>query len=99
MACGHSRTQALPAKVPELSSIRGCQAGLAKPRTLQARYLVTPTSLALHRRCFRTASPASHGMEETLDWIVRILESGQTTDMRPQVPSIRVRSPPGSPEL
>src|SRR4051812_25243223 len=30
-------------------------------------------------------------MRETLDWIVRILESGQTTDMRPQVGPIRVR--------
>src|SRR6185312_9346863 len=52
------QTQAQPAKVPELSSMRGCQAGLAshapsKPGTWSPRLSFSP-----HRRCFRTAPPA-----------------------------------------
>src|SRR5471032_3213435 len=101
MACEYSRTQAQPAKVPELSSMRGCQAGLsslAPPSPVLghpdvARNRGKTRRRALHRQCFRTALPASFGLRETLDWIVRILEVGQIADMRPQVRPIRTGEP------
>src|ERR1700749_66731 len=92
MACENSTTQAQPAKVPELSSMRGCQAGLSS---------LAPPSPVLGHPDFAFASspvlpdraPRSFGFEETLDWIVRILEAGQIADMRPQVRPFPARSP------
>src|ERR1700722_2244963 len=94
MACEYSRTQAQPAKVPELSSMRGCQAGLAS---------LAPPSPVLGHPDFALSfivgasgpRPSFFGIEETLEWIVRILEVGQITDMRPQVRPF----PAGSPGL
>ena len=109
MACGYSRTQAQPAKVPELSSMRGCQAGLsslAPPSPVLGHpggvsgcgKIFVPVAVHARRQCFRTAFPASFGFGETLDWIVRILECRQITDMRPQVLPFPIRrSRPGPP--
>src|ERR1700761_5402668 len=92
MACESSRTQAQPAKVPELSSMRGCQAGLSS--------LAPPSPVLGHPdyalRFIAGASgprPPVFWIEETLDWIVRILEVGQIADMRPQARPIPVRDP------
>src|ERR1700754_3383456 len=91
MACEYSRTQAQPAKVPELSSMRGCQAGLSS--------LAPPSPVLGHPDFARATSPVASGprpshfwIEETLDWIVRILEAGQIDDMRPQIPLFLARS-------